>query len=150
MAQPDPSTISRDLNLLYPGFATKVNKALAKCNALGHQIEVFEGWRSPQRQDYLFEQGRTRPGAIVTKARGWESWHQYSVACDIAKRVAGKWSWDFDTKAVSTHFLAEGLEWLNPYEQCHFQWTKGLRLDQAKTLTQSAGVQRLWQEIGKE
>ena len=144
----DPSTVNREMNLLYPIFANRVNNALAKCHALGLDIEIFETWRSPQRQDHLYASGRTRPGKIVTGSRAWQSWHQYGLAVDIAAKRAGKWSWDFDAKKAAEAFLAEGLEWLNPYEQCHFELRNGLRIDQARSLTQSAGVQRLWQEVG--
>lgn len=139
---------SRDLHLLYPRFAHKVGRAIIAANSAGFPVAVFEAWRSPQRQDYLHEQGRTRPGKVITNARAWESWHQFSCAVDIALLVAGKWSWEFDPAKVAPFFTAEGLTSLAPFEQCHFQWTNGLRTDQAQTLVKSSGLQRLWLEIG--
>jgi D-alanyl-D-alanine carboxypeptidase len=139
---------SRDLHLLYPRFAHKVGRAIIAANSAGFPVAVFEAWRSPQRQDYLYAQGRTREGKIVTKAQAWQSWHQYGVATDVALLVKGKWSWDFDPAKVAPFFTHEGLTSLAPFEQCHFQLTNGLRPDQALGLVQSSGLQRLWLEIG--
>ena len=142
--------VSRDMSLVYPLFAAKVTAGVVKCRNLGIQAFVFEAWRSPQRQEYLYEQGRKREGPIVTKARGWDSFHQYGLAVDIACKVAGKWTWDFDTAKVAKCFTDEGLESLAPFESCHFQMTRGIRVDQAYTLTRSAGVQRLWMEVSEK
>src|SRR4030095_5509597 len=56
-------------------------------------FRLFEGFRSAQRQEYLYAQGRTRPGAIITKAPPWSSLHQYGVAGDFVLFESG-WSWD--------------------------------------------------------
>lgn len=138
---------SRDLKLLYPRFANKVGRAIIAANSAGFPVAVFEAWRSPQRQDYLYEQGRTRPGKIVTKARAWESYHAYGVASDIALLVTGKWSWEFDPAKVAPFFTAEGLESLAPFENCHFQMTGGIPIPVAHEITKTYGVQRLWMEI---
>lgn len=41
------------------------------------------GYRSPAVQDGLYAQGRTKQGAVVTKAQGWESAHQFGLAVDF-------------------------------------------------------------------
>lgn len=72
---------------------------------LGRPI-VTEGYRSAAEQDALYEQGRTKPGAIVTYKRGGESKHnlvptraldvaflldngQVSWSAELARRFAG-------------------------------------------------------------
>lgn len=141
------TAVSRDLKLLFPLFAEKVGAAVAHARLDGHPIEIFEAWRSPQRQDWLYAQGRTQPGSIVTQSHAWQSWHQYGLAVDVAYNVAGQWSWDWDFKVLVPYFQALGLEWLGPHDAGHFQMTRGLTVDQAHSLSVSGGLQRLWIEV---
>ena len=71
-------------------------------------IRLFEGWRSPRRQRYLYEQGRTRPGSTVTYARGWESYHQYGLACDFVGFVDGNWTWTCLKPLGTSYTLSAG------------------------------------------
>ncbi|AII53838.1 M15 family metallopeptidase [Hymenobacter sp. APR13] len=57
---------------------------------------ITECYRSPERQNELYAQGRTRPGLIVTYKRGSESKHNLSPtpALDVAFLLAdGSVSW---------------------------------------------------------
>lgn len=47
-------------------------------------IRVVEWFRSIEYQDGLYAQGRTKPGPIVTKAKGGLSYHNYGLAFDFA------------------------------------------------------------------
>lgn len=141
------SSINRSLDLLYPRFAQKVTTALDACHKMGYPIQIFEGWRSPARQDWLYAQGRTSAGKIVTKARAWESWHQLSLASDLAFFKDGKWSWDGNWDAVLPCFEEQGLESLRPFETCHVQFTSGLDIKVAVALMRSQGLQRVWLEV---
>jgi peptidoglycan L-alanyl-D-glutamate endopeptidase CwlK len=51
--------------------------------AVGVQVKVISGLRTFAQQDALFTQGRTKPGSIVTNARGGESNHNYGIAFDV-------------------------------------------------------------------
>jgi hypothetical protein len=53
-------------------------------------FRVFETYRSPERQRFLHERGGS------TKARAFQSPHQYGLAVDYVPVVAGKWVWDGD------------------------------------------------------
>jgi peptidoglycan L-alanyl-D-glutamate endopeptidase CwlK len=92
----------------------------------------FEGFRTPERQDWLYQQGRSRPGAIVTKARAWESYHQYGLAVDMVLHIDGAWSWDVAGSRLAqwnrmiSLAQAQGLEPLT-WELPHLQLA-GLRL----------------------
>lgn len=44
---------------------------------------IISGTRTFDEQNKLYEQGRTEPGKIVTRARGGQSWHNWGVAWDI-------------------------------------------------------------------
>ena len=57
---------------------------------------ITEGYRSPERQDELYKQGRSKPGPIVTYKRGGESNHNKlpAPALDVAFLLAdGSVSW---------------------------------------------------------
>lgn len=63
--------LAETLTLAYTGGATKT------------WFRPHMGYRSPVVQDGLYAQGRTKPGAKVTNAQGWESAHQYGLAVDF-------------------------------------------------------------------
>lgn len=93
---PDPRTIpNRDLKLLHPSVRGAVEEILYRTKQEGIPFAVYEGYRSPERQSWLYEQGRSRPGAVITKAPAWHSFHQFGLAVDFAlKDEKGNWSWD--------------------------------------------------------
>ena len=71
---------------LHPQFAQYVRQVLDIMDEYGCEPLVTEGLRSPERQDQLYSQGRTRPGQIVTNARAWQNAHQYGLAVDVTSR----------------------------------------------------------------
>ncbi len=87
---------NRDSNLdhLHPVFRARVKQLLERLEAENLPFRLFEGFRSPSRQQYLYAQGRSRPGNIVTNAGPWSSFHQYGVAADFVLFENGQWSWD--------------------------------------------------------
>jgi len=91
---PDPGQRDSDLNHLHPTLRTKAQAVLNACAAEQLPFQVFEGFRSAQRQQSLYEKGRTSPGAIVTNARPWTSYHQYGLAADFVLCESGRWSWE--------------------------------------------------------
>jgi peptidoglycan L-alanyl-D-glutamate endopeptidase CwlK len=85
---------SSDPACLHPVFRRKSGELLEALAREGIPFRLFEGFRSPERQQYLYAQGRTRPGPVVTRARPWTSYHQYGLAGDFVLFENGKWSWD--------------------------------------------------------
>lgn len=55
-------------------------------------FKPFEGFRTPERQEYLFRVDKT------TKARAWQSAHNYGLAVDFVplKDAANLGSWDWE------------------------------------------------------
>jgi hypothetical protein len=82
-----------DLEKLHPIVRSKVNILIEKLAKEKIPLRLFEGYRYPQRQQNLYNQGRTTSGPIVTRASAWRSYHQYGVACDFVLYIRGKWSW---------------------------------------------------------
>lgn len=61
---------------------------MARCKAKGLNVLITETYRSQERQDYLYQQGRTRPGKKVTWTHN--SRHTSRRAWDICKNVKGQ------------------------------------------------------------
>lgn len=89
-----PAARDADPARLHPAFRSRVLEVVRQLQAEGLPFRIFEAWRSPERQRYLYEQGRTRPGAKVTNAQAWESYHQYGLAADLVLYENGAWSWE--------------------------------------------------------
>lgn len=87
---------------------TEVRDLMEACDAAGLPVHVFEGWRTPARQ---LELGQRRP--VVTRARPWQSFHQYGAAVDLVFRleVAGRETWVWpkasDPRWAQVHELAK-------------------------------------------
>ena len=61
---------------------------MAECKKAGLNVLITETYRSQARQNYLYEQGRTRAGNIVTWTK--DSNHTGRMAWDICKNVRGQ------------------------------------------------------------
>lgn len=113
--------VNRNPYLIFPPLLKAMNEGIAKANAAGIQIGIFEGYRSPQRQAELYAQGRTAPGKIVTKSQPGFSWHQWGLAVDIAGLVKRQWSWAHDPKSVVGFFPT--LKWGGDFgDPPHYEW----------------------------
>lgn len=113
--------------------------------------------RTFAEQDAIYAQGRTKPGQIVTYARGGQSYHNYGLAIDIVlvedKDGDGKYesaSWDFkkdfdgDGKAdfEEIDFVFSSYGWTGLYKSDgkrwdlpHFQKTFGLSIAKLQELS---------------
>lgn len=86
------SSICRDISELTPAAQKACRLFLAECTKRGIPIFITETYRSQERQNELYAQGRTKPGKIVT----WtlNSRHTSRRAWDIA--VDGKELYDME------------------------------------------------------
>jgi uncharacterized protein YraI len=91
---PDPAKRDRGLGKLHPAMRTATEAVLVALKTQGIPFAAFEAYRHPARQAWLYTQGRTRAGAVVTKARPWTSYHQYGLAVDFVLLLGTGWSWD--------------------------------------------------------
>lgn len=90
------SLLQRDANTtrLHPAARRAVTNIVVDLQAADLPFRVFEACRTPQRQAYLYAQGRSRPGPKVTWVKPWSSMHQYGLAVDFVLYETGRWSWD--------------------------------------------------------
>lgn len=123
------STI-RDTSVLHPQALLFCNRLMEECRKQGLIIGISETYRTVQRQDELFAQGRTTGeiGRTVTNARGtaYNSTHQWWIAFDFF-RNDGKGAFDntgqFFEK-VGAVGKSIGLEWGGDWttpDRPHFQ-----------------------------
>ena len=73
--------VERSLDALAPQFRDRLERVIARMQAEGHEVTVTETHRDADRQNHLFEQGRTRPGPVVTWTRN--SNHMHGTAADL-------------------------------------------------------------------
>lgn len=126
---------SRSIDDLLPIVQSMCKAFIRLCEREGIDIIITSTYRSIEDQNALYAQGRTKPGIIVTRAKGGESFHNHRVAFDFAPIVNGKVPWDDDDLFKRCGVLAEnvGLEWSGRWkgslrEMAHCQYTGGLTL----------------------
>ena len=84
----DVTKTCRDLSELTEQAQKACDLFLEKCKEAGLNVLITETYRSQERQDYLYQQGRTIPGNIVTWTKS--SRHTSRRAWDICKNLKGK------------------------------------------------------------
>jgi peptidoglycan L-alanyl-D-glutamate endopeptidase CwlK len=141
----DKVTIDR-IKLLHPKLRDEALEIYEEiCQALKGRAECRFSFtlRTFAEQNELFAQGRTKPGVVVTRAKGGQSWHNYGLAVDIVLLVGGKASWDIKTDfdkdgrsdwmEVVDIFKRYGWEWGGDwkfFDAPHFQKTFGMSINE--------------------
>lgn len=121
------TTTCRDLNELLPVAQTACRLLFQECYKAGiTDIFITETYRSQERQNYLYEQGRTRPGQIVTWTK--KSRHTSRLAWDIAV-APPKSLYDTATLnkvgAIARKLgITWGGDWKGSIDRPHFEVTK--------------------------
>ncbi len=111
------SNIATLLPPVQPLARALVNRA----KSVGIKIVITSGTRTYAEQDALYEQGRSRPGQIVTSARGGFSSHNHKIAVDftVFEGASPKWEGPEYTKVgkiAEALGLSWGGRWSNPDE----------------------------------
>jgi peptidoglycan L-alanyl-D-glutamate endopeptidase CwlK len=122
---------SRDIKDLHPVVAAKAKTFIALCKTEGIDVLITSTYRDNESQNAIYAQGRTKPGRIVTYAKGGQSFHNYRLAFDFVPIVNGKAQWSDARTFKRCRQIGEslGLEGLK-FEMAHLQWTGGLTLAQ--------------------
>ena len=114
---------------LDPEFRAKLKSFEQRLLARGIRVKMVCGYRSPEEQNRLYSQGRTKPGRVVTNARGGYSWHNYGLAADYAFIVDGQLNWNGPWNIFGRLARECGLEWGGGWskfpDRPHVQWRKG-------------------------
>lgn len=123
---------------LTPLVQRQANALIKEMTDFGYKVMVFEGFRSFERQDELYAQGRTKPGAIITNARAGESLHNYGVAVDVVfvENNRPSWgehhNWYILGEVGKKHGFSWGGDWKGFVDRPHFEMTMGYNLNDFK------------------
>lgn len=104
------------LNLLHPKIRQSAidayNEAIKATPAGVHPV-IDQTYRTFEESDKLYQQGRTTPGEIVSKAKPGQSYHNYALALDFHLQVNGvdKWEVNHDWMTVVNIFKRHGFTW---------------------------------------
>lgn len=119
---------SRDINLLRPDVAANCRKWLDRCKAAGLNVLITNTVRDKEYQEYLYAQGRTRPGSIVTNSKT-PTFHADTagLAFDFCEDIKGHEYDDkeFFRKAASIAKdmgFSWGGDWKSFVDMPHIQW----------------------------
>lgn len=120
----DVSTACRDRSQLSVQAQKACALFLEECKKQGLNVLITETYRSQERQNWLYEQGRSREGKVVT----WTKNSRYTSrrAWDICKNVKGQEYSDktFFKKCAEVAALLGitwGGEWKNSPDTPHFE-----------------------------
>lgn len=146
------TTSENRLKKVHPELASRIRAVAATLAQAGINIEVVQGLRTFAEQDELFKQGRTKPGLVVTHAKGGQSNHNYGLAVDVVPFVDGKPNWNAPNSvwvAIGHEGGKLGLEWGGDWKKFidkpHLQ-LPGLSIKQCFALFKKGGLDAVWVE----
>lgn len=142
----------RDIAELNSLAQTACNLFLAECKRQGVNVFITETYRSQARQDYLYEQGRTRSGNVVTWTR--TSNHKNRMAWDIAVSPPNAL---YDKNIINRAGVIAGrlgIEWGGTWKTSdtpHFQigtsWNKPIIKEQYKAIKTKININGKVKEV---
>ncbi|TGB05435.1 M15 family peptidase [Halobacillus salinus] len=81
--------------MLHPLVEKYRDDLVTRAEKKGIDVVITEGHRTEERQNELYERGRSTDGRVVTNAKAGESYHNYGLAIDFALRTSkGDVVWD--------------------------------------------------------
>ena len=127
----------RAIATLLPEVQPSARALVFKAATLGIAIKILSGLRTYEEQDALYAQGRSKPGAIVTHARGGFSNHNFGIAFDIGVFEGARYLGESPKyNAVGALGVDLGLEWGGNWKTIkdapHFQLRPGWAADLAE------------------
>lgn len=130
------------INALHPSIRNKVREFINKAEKAGYKLRVTSGYRTYQEQQKLYDQGRTAPGTIVTRAKPGESSHNFATAVDVVEIKDGQ-LWGFAKDYPQERWkkiaaigksvgFAWGGDWKDFVDMPHFEMNFGKTLAQLR------------------
>lgn len=152
---PEPKA-DRTLSSLAPGFRRKVEAMLADMEVRGFDPMISEGFRSDERQAWLYGFGRDYDdgrGVVTNAPTGIHSYHRYGLAVDVISK-SSEWNapkrfWD----AIGSAALRQGLSWGGLWtkfpDRPHVQFSPMPQGPSSKAieLLASGGMEAVWREV---
>lgn len=123
--QPVDERSERNIATLHPRVRPYARALVRQAASRDITVKIICGTRTYQEQDELYAQGRTKPGKVVTRARGGQSNHNFGIAFDVGIFQNGKYLEESpDYRVVGALGEELGLEWGGNWEfvdEPHFQ-----------------------------
>ena len=124
---------SRNINDLHFCLQRGAKELIHRVETYGYPLGISSTYRDYEAQDALYAQGRTKPGNIVTNARGGQSIHNYGFAFDIFLNIRGQ---EYTNNAffdLAGRIWEEmggvwGGSWKGFVDRPHMEFTGGLSL----------------------
>lgn len=142
-----------------PQLAARIRNMAAALKAQGINVTVVSGLRTFAEQNALYAQGRTKPGGIVTNARGGQSLHNYGLAVDVVPLDAkGNPNWNASAATwakIGAAGKKQGMEWGGDWksfvDKPHFQMTAGKSVSTLlREYNQNGGnLKPIWEGVNK-
>lgn len=112
------ATPARDLTGVSPELQARVQRVIERMQQeYGHDVTIVETTRTQARQDWLYEQGRTRDGQVVTWTR--DSAHTRGDAVDVL--IDGSYTNAEGFARLQRIAREEGLRTLGPRDPGHLE-----------------------------
>lgn len=116
----DVTTPDRDFGKLHPLLQRALLEFFQELGRRKLAVFMTEGYRPLARQAHLYEQGRTRPGPVVTYAKPGQSYHNLTVNGRPASAAADFAIWDEDRPwSKSLEWTGSEREWEHFTEAAH-------------------------------
>jgi peptidoglycan L-alanyl-D-glutamate endopeptidase CwlK len=137
------------LKTLTPRAEEQARLFLQKLHNANIAARIISGTRTYAQQDALFAQGRTKPGKIVTRARGGFSNHNFGIAWDIGIFNGKDYLEESPLYAKAGKIGRDmGLEWGGDWKTIqdgpHFQCRTGKTLADLRALVKANGGDIAW------
>jgi len=124
-----------------PIVKEKVLDIIEKAYSEGIYVLITDGYRSYAEQDELYAQGRTKPGSIVTNAKGGQSNHNFGIAVDFCltnkEGTAAYWTVNAQWKRVAAIAKSMGFEWGGDWtsfkDNPHLEYTGKITVEPEET-----------------
>lgn len=118
--------MAANLKDLHPYVRDKAEKLVKNANKRltgDWEMRITEGYRSIAEQNAIYAQGRTKPGKIVSNAKGGYSMHNFGLAVDFAlfTKDGKKVVWD-RVKDSDKDGVADWSEVVQEAKKLGFEW----------------------------
>jgi peptidoglycan L-alanyl-D-glutamate endopeptidase CwlK len=121
----------RLLSQVNPSLASAARKIIEGAQQSGYTLIVAEGYRTVQKQNEYYAQGRTKPGNIITYKKGGESKHNIGEAVDFDFIINGRQSnassnnWSLIGSLAGQFGLIWGGDWKSFKDLRHVEMPQG-------------------------
>jgi len=127
---------------------TKVLEIIEQAYKEGIYVLITDGYRSKDEQDALYAIGRTKPGNIVTNAKGGQSNHNFGIAVDFCltneKATVANYTVNSDWRRVAAIAKSKGFEWGGDWkgfvDNPHLEYTGEITVEPEETKVESVIV----------